>query len=207
MERTRCRSHLLIRVHLLASVGKRYQSVHRLAISCITCHNQMGPIHGARSICFARCSVRPYIETEKKGRCRTCRKMFLEPDVPPSQKHTSIARGAGRQRVYAMPVSSRATCFRIAIPNSNISVRNARKLSPKVRKTFHYRNQSRGHLSPFVVPDILRATFVVSRWNQAAQARRTGASYRPKTIRKARDAWTAITGTPTLCILCLFVLR
>jgi hypothetical protein len=140
----------------------------------------MGPIQGTRSICFARCSVRPYIETEKKGKCRTCRKMFLEPDVPPSQKHTSIARGAGRQRVYAMPVSSRAMYFRIAIPNSSISVRNARKLSPMVRKTFHYRNQSRRRLSPFVLPDILRATLVVSRCNQAAQARRTGASYRPQ---------------------------
>jgi len=119
-----------------------------------------------------------YLDKIKKDRCRPCRKMFLEPDVPPSQKHTLIVRDAGRQRVYAMLVSSRVMCFRIAIPSLNTSVRNARKPLPRVRKTFHYRNEPRGRLL-----------------------------WQPVALRKARDAQVYVIDTPILCILCLFLLR
>src|SRR5581483_5020631 len=77
----------------------------------------------------------------KKDRCRTCRKMFLVPDVLPSRKHTSIARDVGRLHAYATPVSFNPMCFRIATPSLSISAQSVRKHLPLARKIliFPYR--------------------------------------------------------------------
>ncbi len=65
----------------------------------------------------------------KKGRCRPCRKMFLEPDVPPSRIHMSIVQDVIKQHDYVLPALSKAMCFPIATPSLSISARNARRLS------------------------------------------------------------------------------
>ena len=74
-------------------------------------------------------------QTEKKGRCRSCRKMFLEPDEPPSRKPTSIVQGVTRLHVCAMPVSSKAMCFQTVTPNLSTSVRSVRERLPMERRT------------------------------------------------------------------------
>lgn len=53
----------------------------------ISVHNHIGIMsHGSLSLAFY---VFGTIETEKKGRCRLCRRMFLEPEAPRSQTHLS----------------------------------------------------------------------------------------------------------------------
>src|SRR5579859_5244049 len=79
-------------------------------------------------------------ETQKKGRGRSCRKMFLEPDVPPSRKHTSVVQDVIRLHVYAMRVSSKAMCFLTVILSLNTSVPNVRKLLLKGKRTSQYSN-------------------------------------------------------------------
>src|SRR6266852_9286622 len=77
------------------------------------------------------------IETEKKGRYRPCRKTFLEPGVPPSPIHLSLARAAIRLHVCGMLVLSRVMCFQTAIPSMSISARSARRRWQMAKRTSH----------------------------------------------------------------------
>src|SRR5579864_579291 len=67
--------------------------------------------------------------SRKKGRYRICRKIFSEPDVPPSQKHMSPVPGVTRLHVCAMHVLSRVIHSLRATPSMNISAQSARKPS------------------------------------------------------------------------------
>src|SRR5690349_6568597 len=87
-----------------------------------------------------RSFIAQYIE-QKDRSSRTCKKMFLELDAPPSRKHMSPVLVVVRPRAYAMPALSRVTCFPIVNPILNTSAQNARKPLLTARRICPYNNQ------------------------------------------------------------------